>query len=172
MKIPFAGLGEGKHEFFFTEQPSVLELEAEFSEVAVRVDAEKTPSEVFFRAVVTADRRCICDRCLMEFIKPVSASYVVHYVTDDANAAAFDPAETQVVSPSLPAITIDEDVRQTLQVAVPLKLLCEEQCKGLCPRCGKNLNEGPCSCEPDDPDSRWEALEQLKRHIADPDNEK
>ena len=49
-----------------------------------------------------------------------------------------------------------------LLVALPLKPLCREDCAGLCPQCGANLNEGPCGCEPDTEDDRWAALRELK----------
>ena len=51
-------------------------------------------------------------------------------------------------------------VREDLLLALPAKFLCREDCKGLCPMCGKNLNDGSCSCKkPIDP--RLEALRQL-----------
>ncbi|MCE5200215.1 MAG: DUF177 domain-containing protein [Armatimonadota bacterium] len=42
-----------------------------------------------------------------------------------------------------------ELLRQTIEVTVPIKALCSEECKGLCPHCGKDLNTGPCGCPPD-----------------------
>jgi uncharacterized protein len=99
------------------------------------------------------------------------STYTVHYVFSDAEAVSFDPAEVQVVSPSLSAVELDEDVRQTIEIAVPLKLLCNERCKGLCPQCGKNLNNGPCTCELAEVDPRWESLQNLRRESTEPDHE-
>jgi len=56
-------------------------------------------------------------------------------------------------------LNLDEVVRQELELAVPMKPLCSEACLGLCARCGKNLNEGPCECEAEY-DMRWEVLRQ------------
>ena len=47
------------------------------------------------------------------------------------------------------------------QPAVPLKTVCREDCKGLCPSCGSNLNVESCDCQPV-PDARWSALKDLK----------
>lgn len=52
-------------------------------------------------------------------------------------------------------------VRDAFAEAVPPMVLCREDCAGLCPSCGANLNEGPCGCPPPAPDSRWGALRDL-----------
>ena len=64
--------------------------------------------------------------------------------------------------PTLAVIDLGEDVRQTLILAVPLKLLCRPECKGLCPQCGTNLNNETCSCTTVEADPRWDALRALK----------
>ena len=48
-----------------------------------------------------------------------------------------------------------------LLLELPSKMLCQEDCRGLCPICGKDLNEGPCGCEHDTTDPRWDALKSL-----------
>jgi uncharacterized protein len=59
------------------------------------------------------------------------------------------------------AIDVAEEVRQVITISVPLKLLCKEECKGLCPRCGKNRNVELCDCRDDEVDSRWQGLAGL-----------
>jgi len=56
---------------------------------------------------------------------------------------------------------LEEYLRQSIAVSVPIKPLCEEACKGLCPHCGANLNEGPCECPPDEEESPFAALRSL-----------
>jgi uncharacterized protein len=58
-------------------------------------------------------------------------------------------------------IDITEFVRDALILSVPLKPLCSERCKGLCPLCGHNLNEGGCECEKKRVDPRWQSLSGL-----------
>ncbi len=62
-------------------------------------------------------------------------------------------------------LDMTEVVRQDLIVALPMQPLCHEDCKGLCPVCGQNLNEGACTCERDAIDPRWAALAQLKLRL-------
>lgn len=56
---------------------------------------------------------------------------------------------------------LDEVVREQLITAQPMKRLCSESCKGLCQRCGKNWNEGPCDCREEGGDPRWAALKDF-----------
>ena len=56
---------------------------------------------------------------------------------------------------------LTELLRQTILTAVPIKPLCSEACKGLCPQCGKNLTQGPCECPPEEETSAFAALATL-----------
>lgn len=163
MKIPVAGLGEGVYEHHFDQPASSLGLGGDFSDVHVDARLEKTADELHLEARIHTAARFVCDRCLAEFTRTLESGYSMHYLYSEAEAARFDPAEVQVIAPGTPSIDLGEDVRQTVLVAVPLKLLCRESCKGLCPTCGKNLNEGPCDCRPEPQDSRWDALKTLRR---------
>ena len=59
-------------------------------------------------------------------------------------------------------------VREEWLLAAPAFVLCREDCKGLCPRCGADLNEGPCSCTKTEIDPRWASLAALKGRLDDP----
>lgn len=53
-------------------------------------------------------------------------------------------------------------VRENVLLALPVQPLCDDDCRGLCPRCGANLNRGPCSCSTTHRDPRWGKLESLR----------
>ena len=53
-------------------------------------------------------------------------------------------------------------LREEAILAIPMDALCRPDCAGLCPECGKNLNEGPCDCQPEEIDPRLEALRKLR----------
>ena len=59
-------------------------------------------------------------------------------------------------------LDLTDAVREQLLLRVPEFALCREACRGLCPKCGRNLNEGECECVPDAPPSPWDALKQAK----------
>lgn len=105
-----------------------------------------------------------CDRCLKPLTIPVEQTFDLAYVPpagaeeerelgDDDLLVAFYTDQV---------IDVDDLVREQIELALPMSRLCSDQCRGLCPECGANLNEGPCACKPEDVDPRWAALSQLK----------
>ncbi len=162
MKIQVAGLSEGGHQFHFDVQATEIGLGEEFSDVHVDVGLDKTPNQIALNVAVHTAAGFSCDRCTVPFVSPLDAAYRMHYIWNDEDAGQYDVAEVQVIPQGSTIIDITEDVRQTVLVAVPLKLLCREDCLGLCPHCGKDLNVGPCDCKPVEIDSRWEKLRALK----------
>ena len=101
-----------------------------------------------------ADMLCTCDRCGKEFESSKTTEIDVVLAEEDPNA-----------NPGLFLIEGDEiDVTEVCETCFNLdmetKFLCGEDCKGLCPTCGKNLNDGPCGCQKER-DPRFAVLEQL-----------
>ena len=99
----------------------------------------------------------VCDRCASEFTRDVEIPIDVVLVTELAD----EENEDEWVFP-LEGDSADlEDIVRTVFVRnMDSKLLCKEECKGLCCRCGTNLNRGPCSCQKE-LDPRFAALKQL-----------
>ena len=162
MKIQIGGLSEGVHEYQFSEGASDLGLTDGFKgDVRVSVTLEKTGKQMVLKGGVTAEGDFVCDRCTRPLSVPVSSSYRMYYVAEGEEFAGVDPAELSIV-PGSGTLDITEDVRQTILLAVPLKLLCADSCRGLCPHCGKNLNVESCSCTVEQGDSRWEPLRSLR----------
>jgi uncharacterized protein len=60
---------------------------------------------------------------------------------------------------------LEDVLREQVLLAVPLKAICREDCKGLCPQCGKNLNLETCSCDNAITDPRWGALKDLRSKL-------
>ena len=99
----------------------------------------------------------ICDRCASEFDRKIDFPIDVVLVTELAN----EENEDEWVFPlEGDSADLDDIVRTVFVLNLDSKLLCDEDCKGLCCRCGKNLNDGPCSCQKE-LDPRFAALKQL-----------
>ena len=64
-----------------------------------------------------------------------------------------------------PVVPVAPIVEERIQMAVPMKPLCREDCRGLCPHCGSDLNAGECGCVVEVIDPRWEALKSLKQKV-------
>ncbi len=97
-----------------------------------------------------------CNRCLADFTHEVAVHFSETF--REAGTAATDPDALVYQGDE---IDIAEIVREALIVAEPLKALCDEECRGLCPTCGANRNETPCTCVTTSIDPRLAALEKL-----------
>ena len=108
------------------------------------------------RGKIIADMLCICDRCGQEFerskITPVDVVLADAAEGEDIDSDTFPLQGTEVDA---------QDVLSTcLILDMEMRFLCREDCKGLCARCGRNLNLGPCNCGKEI-DPRFAVLEQL-----------
>lgn len=165
LKIRVSGLSAGTHEFSLAVPPSDLQLDANFdSPVDVRVRLEKLARQIIVRAEIATSASYPCDRCLADFRQAIAARYAMVYVEDRAEAGRFPPEEVRVVRPDVTVIDLSDDVREMVLLSVPLKLLCREDCRGLCSRCGADLNRGPCGCAKEEADSPLQRLEKLLKH--------
>ena len=98
-----------------------------------------------------------CDRCANDFDREILFPIDVVLVTEMAN----EENEDEWVFPlEGDSADLDDIVRTVFVLNLDSKLLCKEDCAGLCHRCGKNLNDGPCSCQKE-LDPRFAALKQL-----------
>ena len=93
-------------------------------------------------ADVSCNMDCICDRCLTEFHKALELKIIAVLSADEAN---IDNPEFYYVDNG--SIDLDEIVRTELVLNMDQRFLCREDCKGICPKCGANLNDGPCDCK-------------------------
>jgi uncharacterized protein len=164
MKIQLGGLSEGIHRYRLESEPSEVGLGEHFTNVVVvHATLDKTGNRVFLQAKVEVAGTFTCDRCVVEYEMPVRTSYRMYYVVEASETEGIDPSEIQIVPPGFMVIDLSEDVRQTVLLAVPLKSLCTDQCKGLCPTCGTNLNTGTCDCVSATAiDPRWDKLQSIR----------
>ncbi|MBC8346630.1 MAG: DUF177 domain-containing protein [Candidatus Marinimicrobia bacterium] len=102
-----------------------------------------------------------CDRCLAK-IEEKHESSINIILTD--NDELLDNKNIDVIhfSNSEEFIDLSPIIHDLILLEEPLKRLCNESCRGLCPNCGNDLNESQCSCAPKGEDSRWGQLKELK----------
>jgi uncharacterized protein len=105
-----------------------------------------------------------CRRCLTVVETPVSEELGLVFATDPE---ATEGEGFHLVPGRAQDIDLREALREELLLAVPRFVECRPDCKGLCPTCGANLNEGPCACGKA-PDPRWDAL----RALTQPESQK
>jgi len=127
----------------------------------------KVASDVLVTGTLHTILQMPCTRCLEPVNVPVTIELEETFIpiTDVATGmhrTLPDDVDDATLIDEAHVIDLTEVVRQELFVSQPVHVLCREDCLGLCPQCGHNLNFGPCSCNTSDIDSRWSALLALK----------
>ena len=145
-KIPEQGISlEG-------EEPAellALEQSAEFhpaGPLSYDLYAQLVDGMLIVRGSLSAEMKGCCARCTQIFSTTVSDSGFLR-----------DYSDLQ----GLEEVDITEDLREAIILNLPRFPLCDEACKGLCPQCGKDLNEGPCGCSDGEKGGAWDALNSL-----------
>ena len=125
--------------------------------VQIQGTVRNTADVLVMKGAITTCLHGVCDRCAAEFTEDVEIPVDVVLVEELSN----EDSEDEWVFP-LEAGTADleEIVRTVFVLNLSPKMLCKPDCAGLCCRCGKNLNEGPCTCQKE-LDPRFAALRQL-----------
>ncbi|MCL6575954.1 DUF177 domain-containing protein [Kyrpidia sp.] len=106
-----------------------------------------------------------CSRCLAEFWEPLETPFHERFVRLPTPAGEWDQEDDMTPIES-DEVDLAPYVEQALILALPWRPLCRPQCRGLCPECGANLNEGPCGCSDRATDPRWEKLGELWKGIS------
>ncbi len=101
----------------------------------------------------------VCDRCTEEFESSLNFEINESYKKDDGFTTVDEDSDIILLEGSV--IDLDELLYMGIILNLPSKSLCSEECKGLCPVCGKNLNHGECDCENENTDPRFDILDKL-----------
>jgi uncharacterized protein len=170
MRIELEKLEGGRGDFAHVYQPEELNPVDERVNLAqpaeVKGSIRRTGDVAVVNGHVETRVRVECDRCLKPVELPVSADFAIEYITgadyESSSAAALSEEELSVSVFDGESIDVDEIVKEQILLEVPARTLCRDDCKGICPECGIDLNSGQCNCAVDDVDPRWAALKSLK----------
>ena len=112
-----------------------------FENVALKGDMLATGESVSICVTVTAVAVTRCARCLGKVVLPIETDF------DELFVRKIDPDDPDPYPFEGSCVELNEAVKNALVLALPYRIVCNEACKGLCPQCGKNLNEGSCTCQ-------------------------
>lgn len=151
-----------------------LEVEADNAEYAVDVQAftdvmkieltiQKVNEEYLCQGEIAVKAEQECSRCLSSFEAELTGelNFIIRMGPGKAVMATDQGADVLIAEPGQPVVELNDLIRQSLSLSIPLKPLCSEECLGICPYCGANRNEEPCNCVDEETDERWEGLKDL-----------
>lgn len=133
----------------------------------VRGDCQllRTQRSILVKCRLNAETDLTCSRCLSTFSRPLDLKFEEEYLptVDVVTGAPLDiPGDSgSFIINRHHILDLQEALRQYALLSTPMKPLCDENCAGLCPKCGRNLNEGSCGCPQQEIDPRWAKLKQL-----------
>jgi uncharacterized protein len=126
--------------------------------------------DLHLEGTVETSVRFRCSRCTKEFSRPIAAGFDLSYLPQpkwtNGNAEIELRYEDMEVA-YYDGITFDVDlmVLEQIELAIPMKFICRDDCRGLCYKCGADLNDGSCLCKNEDVDSRLSVLLDFKKKM-------
>lgn len=111
-----------------------------------------------------------CARCLEPVERGLAADFDMLYrplgVDARGEESSISEAETEIGYYKGDGLLLEDVLKELVLLAAPVKAVCRDDCKGLCPQCGLNLNQGQCSCKAQRVDARWAALQSVKDKLS------
>jgi uncharacterized protein len=153
--------------FDFTSQPDLEEESARLTKPVKTVGRlRKGLAQVDVEGRISGEVEAECTRCLQGVTHKIDTAFKAAFVTEENYTSE---KEAELRSDDLDVSIYDGEkidltdlVREQILLDLPTQILCREDCRGLCQKCGANLNEVNCNCEENEVDPRWAALKNLK----------
>jgi uncharacterized protein len=151
-----------------------IEIER-IGEVAIdaTVSAGDAPGEYVGRGEVRYSADLSCARCLDPYPVATVSPFAVRFRPRPAASTLEEDLEIEIGEEDLDvehyterSVSLKDLAAEQIHLSIPMKPLCDEDCLGLCPTCGTNLNREPCSCASPEQDDRWGALREIREQIA------
>jgi uncharacterized protein len=169
MQLDLTRYRQPLNQFSRTFQPDEVGQEGDAYRIVapVHLDFELHKDKDKFRLAgkAQAELELMCSRCLEPFLMPVDSSFDLRFLpatemaADDEREVQEEDLETSYYRDD--QIDLNELLREQFYLALPMKPLCREDCKGLCAQCGTNLNTGTCACATQWEDPRLAPLKGL-----------
>ena len=170
MRLDLSQVRTGREHYEKVYDPGMFSADREafqvVAPVALSFDILKDKEQFHLTGTVRTTLELPCSRCLEPFTSPVDASFDLRYQPHALNTGN---DEREIEEDDLSTAFYENDeidlgqlMREQFYLSVPMKPLCQDDCRGLCPVCGTNLNRGTCACKQDWEDPRLAVLRNLK----------
>lgn len=171
MRIEVENLTPQGEPFAHTYAEDELSLEEEYArltgETTIEGRAARKGVEINLGGRIGARVEAACDRCLRPLTLPLDIEFSEFFTPlrpeeDRGEETELKPDDLHLSVYEGDEIDVDDLVREQVLLALPVQFVCREDCKGLCQKCGADLNEGECQCPQGEIDPRWAALADFK----------
>jgi uncharacterized protein len=163
-------------------QPGVIDLAPDFQQraplttegraqlVEEQLGRHESLKDIRINGELRTSLELACARCLDPVQHDLQHNFDLLYRPQGADAGreelSVTAAEAEVSYYQGDGLLLEDVLREQILLAVPVKVICRDDCKGLCPQCGTNLNQEQCSCDTPVADARWLALKDLRDKLS------
>jgi uncharacterized protein len=166
IKLDIGSIPEGESHIDLSAGASELGVSLESgrleSPVRAGFDVSRKGNELLLRGTASVTAILECARCLDEYTYILEAPIQLWCVIGAETGEGEQRENIMEIPSGAKVADLADHLRSELLVLVPFKPLCRDDCKGLCSKCGANLNIEACSCKSEKHDSRWDALKDIK----------
>ncbi len=163
MIIKISNLSDGSYNYKFEGEVAEIGLSKSYTgSYETNIELSKFQDQIILNSETKIKAGMVCDRCGEKYDQVIKSKHKMVYLlrgTEEEN----ESIDIVYLNADADKINIKDDVRDYALLAIPMKKLCSEDCKGLCYKCGKNLNEGVYECNETEIDERLKPLLKLKK---------
>lgn len=168
--VDIEDIGDESLEIGFVKEPSFCDLKDRDVKIAgniiVNCTLNKCDTDIYLNGRVSTLLEFVCSRCLDNFTEGIDTEFSAEYIPEKTESPKEEvellKGDFNISYYKGEKIDILPLIRDQILLSVRIKPLCKEDCLGLCPYCGRNLNAGKCSCKTEDVDERLAVLQRLK----------
>lgn len=151
------------------EQLGGLKAKGRVDAIPEHVGPKEVIYDIRLRAEYAGDFEVPCARCVEPVVHQLKGDFDLVFRPAGADLGsderAISTSETEIGYYQGGGLTLEDVLREQVLLSLPVRTLCREDCKGLCPRCGRNLNAETCNCGETPSDPRWKALSDIGSRI-------
>jgi len=161
--IKIHNFSDGIHELEFNESVKKLNLDEPFeNNVLCKIRMDKSSGQIVIDGEIECEANLTCDRCGEVFHKDLKNEFKNVYIFSNEPQVS-EEENVYYLNREADKIDLTDDIKDYARLSIPMKVLCNDECKGLCVQCGTNLNYSDCNCKKEiDSGSVWSALNKLK----------
>ena len=175
--VDLKDLAHEKLSFAAVFEPGVVDFGTDNIRQAGNLDwaasAERAGEEVRINGTLDVTVEVQCSRCLEPALVHVNKPFDLFFrerdkaMFDEDEEVGLDERDTRTAFFTGRKLAIGDILREQILLALPMKVLCSVNCKGLCPTCGTNLNSGSCRCPAEDFSPHMDSLLEIKRRLQE-----
>jgi uncharacterized protein len=167
MKLRLNALTEGSQTLTMTLSKSDLAIsDGTFTNpISVTLAIDKETHQITVKGRLNTEVELICDRCLESFNYPLTVDFQT-IISQLISSSDNQDENILPITAKSNEVDLTPFARDALLTGLPMKNICSESCRGICPGCGKNLNIDTCICQTSQIDDRWKPLENLLTNLS------